>query len=85
MDPWPMVLNEALREGYSPMWWLTSTSQWGNAIALHAAYMHPMLRSYVPAHGLIELTERVREFAHPSSALADDIRILDHAAGCSGA
>ena len=68
---------------------LTSASQWGNAIVLHAAYMHPMLQPYVPAHELMELTVRVRDFlvsvAHPSSALADNIRILDYAAGFSGA
>ncbi|OBT60286.1 hypothetical protein VE03_10177 [Pseudogymnoascus sp. 23342-1-I1] len=69
--------------------WGTSHAQWGNAIVLHAAYMHPMLQPYVPAHELTKLTERVRDFlvsvAHPSSALADDIRILDYAAACSGA
>lgn len=51
--------------------------------------MHPMLQQYVPAHELTELTERVREFlvsvAQPNSALADNIRILDYAAGFSGA
>ncbi|KAL5344772.1 hypothetical protein ACLOAV_010169 [Pseudogymnoascus australis] len=66
---------------------LTSTSQWGNAIVLHAAYMDPMLQPYVPAHELVELTVRVREFlvsvAHPRSALAENIRILDYAAGFS--
>jgi hypothetical protein len=65
------------------------TSQWGNVIVLHAAYMHPMLRPYVPARELMELTQSVREFlvsvAHPSSALADDIRILDYAIERSGA
>lgn len=68
---------------------LTPTSQWGNVIVLHAAYMHPILRPHVSPHDLTELTKRVREFlvsvAHPSSALADDIRILDYAAERSGA
>ena len=48
-----------------------------------------MLRPCVPARELMELTYRVREFlvsvAHPSSALADDIRILDYATERSGA
>lgn len=63
-------------------------SQWGHVIVLHAAYKDPRLRPYVPAHNLMELTKRVRQFlvsvAHPSSALADDIRILDYATDASG-
>lgn len=63
-------------------------SQWGHAIVLHAAYRDPRLRPYVPKRDLIELTKRVRQFlvsvAHPSSALADDIRILDYATDASG-
>lgn len=51
--------------------------------------MHPQLRRHVRAPELCELTRRVREFlvsvAHPSSALADDIRILDYAVERSGA
>ena len=63
-------------------------SQWGHLIVLHAAYRDPRLRPYVPARELMELTARVRQFlvsvAHPSSALADDIRILDYATEGSG-
>lgn len=51
--------------------------------------MNPVLHHHVPAVDLSELTFRVREFlvsvAHLSSALADDIRILDFAAERSGA
>lgn len=51
--------------------------------------MHPMLQPHVPAHELTKLTESVRGFlvsvAQPSSALVDDIRILDYASGFSGA
>ena len=68
---------------------LTLTSQWGNVIVLHAAYMHPILRQYFSPHELTEITKRVRKFlvsvAHPSSALADDIRVFDYAADHSGA
>ncbi|KFZ15957.1 hypothetical protein V501_02491 [Pseudogymnoascus sp. VKM F-4519 (FW-2642)] len=68
--------------------WGTSHAQWGHLIVLHAAYRDPRLRPYVPARELMELTARVRQFlvsvAHPSSALADDIRILDYATEGSG-
>ncbi|OBT51349.1 hypothetical protein VE04_09078 [Pseudogymnoascus sp. 24MN13] len=68
--------------------WGTSHAQWGHAIVLHAAYRDPRLRPYVPKRDLVELTKRVRQFlvsvAHPSSALADDIRILDYATDASG-
>ncbi|KFY66960.1 hypothetical protein V496_01834 [Pseudogymnoascus sp. VKM F-4515 (FW-2607)] len=61
----------------------------GNVIVLHAAYMHPILRQYVSPQELTDITKRVREslvsVAHPSSALADDIRIFDYAADRSGA
>lgn len=63
-------------------------SQWGHVIVLHAAYKDPRLRPYVPARNLMEVTKKVRQFlvsvAHPSSALADDIRILDYATDASG-
>lgn len=63
-------------------------SQWGHLIVLHAAYKDHRLRQYIPAHELLHLTTRVRQFlvsvAHPSSALADDIRILDYATDASG-
>ncbi|KFY59113.1 hypothetical protein V497_04497 [Pseudogymnoascus sp. VKM F-4516 (FW-969)] len=68
--------------------WGTSHAQWGHLIVLHAAYRDPRLRSCVPARELMELTDQVRLFlvsvAHPSSALADDIRILDYATEASG-
>ncbi|ELR05856.1 hypothetical protein VC83_08305 [Pseudogymnoascus destructans] len=68
--------------------WGTSHAQWGHLIVLHAAYRDLRLRPYVPARHLMELTKRVRQFlvsaAHPSSALADDIRILDYATEASG-
>lgn len=63
-------------------------SQWGHCIVLHAAYLNPFLRHLIDPHELREVTVRVRQFlveaAQPSSALADDIRILDYAAQRSG-
>ncbi|OBT71578.1 hypothetical protein VF21_09296 [Pseudogymnoascus sp. 05NY08] len=68
--------------------WGTSHAQWGHVIVLHAAYRDPRLRPSVPVHHLMEVTKRVRQFlvsvAHPSSALADDIRILDYTTDASG-
>ncbi|KFY31510.1 hypothetical protein V493_01039 [Pseudogymnoascus sp. VKM F-4281 (FW-2241)] len=68
--------------------WGTSHAQWGHVVVLHAAYKDPRLRPYVSTCALFELTVKVRQFlvsvAHPSSALADDIRILDYATEASG-
>jgi len=63
-------------------------SQWGHCIVLHAAYLNPFLRHLIDPNELREVTLRVRHFlveaAQPSSALADDIKILDYAAQRSG-
>ncbi|KFY50547.1 hypothetical protein V495_00184 [Pseudogymnoascus sp. VKM F-4514 (FW-929)] len=68
--------------------WGTCHAQWGHVIALHAAYIHPSLQGFINAEELREVTIRVRKFlesvSHPSSALANDIRILDYIAVKSG-
>jgi hypothetical protein len=55
---------------------------------LHAAYLNPVLRHLIDPNELREVTTRVRQFlieaAQPSSALAEDIKILDYAAQRSG-
>jgi hypothetical protein len=61
--------------------WGTSHAQWGNVIALHAVYRCEPLSHLIDADILQDLSAHVRDFlmcvAQPSSALMDDIRILD--------
>ncbi|KFY97310.1 hypothetical protein V500_02151 [Pseudogymnoascus sp. VKM F-4518 (FW-2643)] len=68
--------------------WGTCHAQWGHVIALHAAYVHPSLRDFIDPYELCEVTIRVRKFlvsvAQPSSALANDIKILDYVVEKSG-
>ncbi|KAK3686073.1 hypothetical protein B0T22DRAFT_240664 [Podospora appendiculata] len=59
----------------------TAHAQWGNLLTLAAVYKDPTLKTYVDELTLKELFSRTISFfkiiAHPSSALAIDMRILE--------
>lgn len=61
--------------------WGTAHAQWGNLLALSAAYRDPLLGEYVDEKVLRELFRKTIEFfrvvAHPSSALSTDLRIIE--------
>jgi hypothetical protein len=58
--------------------------QWGNVVVLHTVFQNPLLQHLIDPNELRETTVKVYQFlsevVQPSSALAEDIKILDNAA-----